>query len=76
MAISSINLLAIFLLKGLRGDADWNRDRAIELKDLFDYLKPKVEGPLGRNSPRSSAPQLLGNPSIVHGIRLVERVGP
>ena len=35
-------LFTYFFLKGLRGEADLDSDGWIELKELFDYIKPKV----------------------------------
>jgi uncharacterized caspase-like protein len=41
-----------FLLQGLRGGADSNRDRLITAKELFDFVSPKVkEGTKGQQVP-------------------------
>lgn len=70
-------LLTYFVLKGLRGEADRNRDGAIELAELFDYGKPQVERTARREFNLEQTPQLLGAPDLLaKGIRLVERVGP
>jgi len=36
-------LFTYFFLKGLRGEAHSDSNGWIELKELFEYLKPKVE---------------------------------
>lgn len=41
-----------FLLQGLKGGADNNRDRLVTAKELFDFVAPKVkDGTLGRQIP-------------------------
>ena len=41
-----------FLLKGLKGNADKNRDRIVTAKELFDFVSPKVkEGTNGMQVP-------------------------
>ena len=63
-------------VQGLLGEADRNRDGAIELKELFDYLNTQVERTARKEFSQEHTPQLLGDPEVVRGIRLVERVGP
>jgi uncharacterized caspase-like protein len=70
----SHGLLTYFFLKGLQGEADSNKDGAVELKELFAYLKPQVERKARRDFNNEQTPQLLGNPDLLaKGIRLVER---
>jgi hypothetical protein len=67
-------LLTYFFLKGLQGEADRNRDRSIELTELFDYLKPQVERVARREYHNEQSPQLFGNPDILKkGVPLLER---
>jgi uncharacterized caspase-like protein len=70
-------LLTYFFLKGLQGEADQNKDDAIELKELYSYLKPQVERVARREFNNEQTPQLLGNPEILKkGVRLMERSVP
>jgi ankyrin repeat protein len=69
-------LLTYFFLKGLRGEADTNKDGAIDLAEIFSYVKPQVERTARRGFNNEQTPQLLGAPDLLaRGIRLVE-VGP
>ncbi len=73
----SHGLLTYFFLKGLQGEADSNKDGAVELKELFAYLKPQVERKARRDFNNEQTPQLLGNPDLLaKGIRLVDRSAP
>ncbi len=70
-------LLTYFFLKGLRGDADANRDRNVDLRELFDYLKPQVERVARREFNNEQTPQLLGSPELLDaGVVLLERIDP
>jgi len=70
-------LLTYFFLKGLQGEADQNQDRSIELKELFEYLKPQVERIARREFHNEQSPQLLGAPEVLRkGVHLVERTNP
>ncbi len=70
----SHGLLTYFFLKGLQGEADSNKDGAVDLKELFAYLKPQVERTARRDFNNEQTPQLLGSPELLaKGIRLVER---
>ncbi|MDE3117932.1 MAG: ankyrin repeat domain-containing protein [Nitrospirota bacterium] len=66
-------LLTYFFLKGLRGEADANKDGSVDLAEVYDYLKPQVERTARREYNNDQQPQLLGNPTIpAKSIRLVE----
>nr|MBI3614138.1 caspase family protein [Nitrospirota bacterium] len=70
-------LLTYFVLKGLRGEADQNKDGNIDLSELFEYAKPQIERTARREFNNEQTPQLLGNPEMLRrGIRLVERAVP
>jgi len=58
-------LLTYFFLKGLQGYADTNKDGAIDLVELFDYLKPQVERIARREFNNEQTPQLLGSPELL-----------
>lgn len=67
-------LLTYFFLKGLRGEADQNKDNRIELAELFAYLKPQVERVARREYNNEQIPQLLASPEMrAQGVRLAER---
>lgn len=67
-------LLTYFFLKGLQGEGDRNKDQSIELKELFEYLKPQVERVARREFHNEQSPQLLGSPDMLkRGVRLLER---
>jgi len=66
-------LLTYFFLKGLRGDADQNKDGTIELVELYDYVKPQVERVARRDFNNDQTPQLVTPPGLeAKKIRLVE----
>jgi hypothetical protein len=67
-------LFTYFLLKGLQGEADQNKDGAVDLQEVFDYLKPQVERIARREYNNEQTPQLLGNHDLLlKGIPLVGR---
>lgn len=67
-------LLTYFFLKGLQGEADRNKDGAIDLAEVFDYLRPQVQRVARREFNNEQTPQLTGNPKMLSkGIRLLER---
>ncbi len=73
----SHGLLTYFFLKGLRGEADANKDGSVDLAELFAYVKPQVERKARRDFNNEQTPQLLGSPDLLkRGVRLVERTGP
>ena len=70
-------LLTYFFLKGLQGEGDTNKDGAIELTELFSYLKPQVERIARREFNNDQTPQLLGSATALErGIRLAEQARP
>jgi len=70
-------LLTYFFLKGLQGEGDTNKDGAIELTELFNYLKPQVERIARRDFNNDQTPQLLGSPTALdREIRLAEQARP
>ena len=70
-------LLTYFFLKGLQGKGDLNRDGAIDLMEVYTYLKPQVERTARREFNNEQVPQLLGNPEILgKGIQLLEGLEP
>lgn len=67
-------LLTYYLLKGLRGEADGDQNGAVELSELFDYVKPQVERTARREFNNEQTPQLLGSPQVLsRGIKLIDR---
>jgi hypothetical protein len=67
-------LLTYFLLKGLQGEGDQNRDGAIDIDELYEYVKPEVERAARRDFNSEQTPQLLAVPSFLKkGVRLVEK---
>jgi hypothetical protein len=69
-------LFTYYFLKGLQGEADTNKDGTVSLLELFDYLEPQVERVARREFNNEQTPQLLGNPEVIRGLRLVEKVVP
>jgi hypothetical protein len=61
----SHGLLTYFFLKGLQGEAGATKDGRIELRDLYEYLKPQVERTARREFHNEQSPQLLGNPDLL-----------
>jgi hypothetical protein len=69
-------LLTYYFLKGLRGEADANKDGSTDLSEVFAYVKPQVERTARREFNNEQTPQLLGSPELLQkGVRLVERDG-
>lgn len=73
----SHGLLTYFFLKGLQGEGDQNKDGVLDIKELFDYVKPQVERVARREFNNEQTPQLMGSPDMLgKGIRLSERTKP
>jgi hypothetical protein len=73
----SHGLLTYFFLKGLQGEGDQDKDGVLDLKELFDYVRPQVERVARREFNNEQTPQLLGSPDLLgKGIRLSERMKP
>lgn len=69
--------MTYFFLKGLQGEADHNKDGAVDLAELFDYVKPQVERKARRDFNTEQTLHLLGSPEVLaRGVRLVERAVP
>lgn len=51
-------LFTYYFLKGLQGEADANKDGAVDVEELYDYLKPQVET-VARRANAEQSPQLL-----------------
>jgi len=73
----SHGLLTYFFLKGLQGEGDQNKDGVLDIKELFDYVKPQVERIARREFNNEQTPQLIGSPDMLgKGVRLSERTKP
>ncbi len=66
-------LLTYYFLKGLQGDGDLNRDGTIEMKEIFEYIRPQVQRVARKQYNNEQTPQLLGSTELTKGVRLVER---
>lgn len=68
-------LLTYFFLKGLQGEGDLNKDGAIDMTEVYDYLKPKVQKLARKQFNNEQTPQLLASPDLLRkgGRRLTER---
>jgi hypothetical protein len=70
-------LFTYFFLKGLQIAANANKDAKIEVSELYDYVKPQVQGVARREYNNDQVPQLIGSPELLKkGVRLLDRVGP
>ncbi len=67
-------LLTYFFLKGLKGEGDLNHDGAIDLTELFEYVKPNVQKIARKQYNNEQQPQLLASPEALRkgGGRLIE----
>jgi len=54
-------LFTYFVLKGLQGEADQNKDGSVDLQEVFDYIRPQVERVARREYNNEQTPQLLGS---------------
>jgi hypothetical protein len=59
----------------MSGDADANGDGAIDVQELFEYLKPQVQRVARRVYNTEQVPQLIIPPNLVNQLppRLIER---
>jgi uncharacterized caspase-like protein len=70
-------LFTYFFLKGLQSAADEKKNGRIDLSELYDYVKPQVEGVARREYNSDQVPQLRGNPEVLkQGVHLLDRVNP
>jgi hypothetical protein len=58
-------LLTYYLLKGLKGEGDLNRDGAIDLAELYDYVRPNVQKIARKQYNNEQTPQLLASPDVL-----------
>jgi len=67
-------LLTYFFLKGLQGGGDLNKDGAIKMTELFDYVKDNVQRVARKQYNSEQTPQLLASPELRHksGGKLLE----
>jgi len=68
-------LLTYFFLKGLQGEADLNKDGAIDLAEIYEYVKPNVQKIARKQYNNEQTPQLLASPELLRkgGGKLVEK---
>ena len=52
-------LFTYFLLKGIKGEADTNKDGKMEIEELYQYLKPQVQKIARRLYNNEQTPQLI-----------------
>ncbi len=57
-------LFSYWLMKGLEGDADLNRDRKITTGELHQYASKNI-GPIAQRRNREKSPQLMGDSTRV-----------
>ncbi len=71
-------LLTYYFLKGLQGEGDANKDGAIDMAELYDYVKPNVQRVARKQYNNEQTPQLLASPELLKrgGGRLIEPAGP
>ena len=67
-------LLTYYFLKGLQGEGDLNKDGAIEMAELYEYIKPNVQRVARKQYNNEQTPQLLASPELLKkgGGRLLE----
>ena len=68
-------LFTFYTLQGMSGDADGNGDGAIDIQELYEYLKPQVQRVARRTYNTEQVPQLIIPPSLASQAptKLVER---
>ena len=65
-------LLTYFFLRGLQGEADLNKDKTIDLQELFAYVKPAVQRTARRDYNTDQVPQLLGSLELLKDVKIFE----
>jgi hypothetical protein len=70
-------LMTYFFLKGLQGYADTDEDGNLNMAELYDYVKGRVEKVARKQYNNEQTPQLLGNPAQLKngGGSLIEKNG-
>jgi tetratricopeptide (TPR) repeat protein len=58
-------LLTYYFLRGLQGEGDLNHDGAINMAELYEYVKPNVQRIARKEYNNEQTPQLLGTPDMV-----------
>jgi len=58
-------LMTYFFLKGLQGEADTNNDGKIDVAELYEYLRPRVERVARRDFNNEQTPLLFGNTDVL-----------
>ena len=61
----SHGLLTYFFLKGLQGAADEDKDGAVDLGELFDYVKPNVVKSARKLNNVEQTPQIVGSQDAI-----------
>lgn len=71
-------LLTYFFLKGLQGEGDVNKDGAIDLAEIYEYVKPNVQRVARKQYNTEQTPQLLASQDILRrgAVRLIESRNP
>jgi Caspase domain len=59
-------LFTYFLLSGIRGEADTSRDGWVDLNELYDFVRQKVQSTAISELNRDQVPALLGPPDVEH----------
>jgi uncharacterized caspase-like protein len=54
-------LFTYFLFKGIKGESDANGDNAVDLGELFNFIKPRVEQIARKQYNNEQSPQLIGS---------------
>ncbi len=69
-------LLTYFFLKGLHGEGDLDQDGAIDIVELYEFVKPNVQRVARKKYNNEQTPQLLAAPELLQkgGVRLLETV--
>lgn len=62
----SHGLFTYYFLKGLQGEGDLNHDGAIDMAELYEYVKPNVQRVARKQYNTEQTPQLLANPDVLH----------
>ena len=62
----SHGLFTYYFLKGLQGEGDLNHDGAIDMAELYEYVKPNVQRVARKQYNTEQTPQLLATPDVLH----------
>ncbi len=66
-------LLTYFFLKGLHGEGDLDQDGAIDIAELYEFVKPNVQRVARKKYNNEQTPQLLAAPELLQkgGVHLI-----